>query len=922
MAKLSADKTYVTVEQGDTLPQIAADYAGGYSQYKTLAAINNISNPDLIYVGQKIYLTKEAGSGSGSASSSSNSLKAVVQHFGLQSNSNNTLFAMWSWNKPDNETDSYKVSWEYLTENGMWFSGNSSSVSVDSDNPSASKQSTYNIPSNAKKVRFKVKPISKTYKKNDVDTTYWTASWSSYSIYNVEDYFPLATPDVPSIEIDKFKLTATLTNIDIDGATHIEFQVLSVTGGASKVFATQKAAISNARASFTFSITAGSEYQVTCRAYQRTTKRYSDWSKYTDLKGTIPSTPTKIKRIEAMSSTSVQIWWDEVANADGYVIEYTTDKLYFDTSVNVSSVTINEKKTTALIPGLDDGNRYFFRLKASSEKNGDSGWSTISSIVIGEKPAAPTTWSSTTTAIVGNPVTLYWVHNSADESVQTRAEIQLHVEGLEIPSFPLSQDKSISNQYITYKPLSQEDLEAGKASSCILHTSIYDEGTSIEWEVRTAGATRELGDWSVKRIINVYAPATLELDVIDAPNGNTIETLTSFPFYISGLAGPKTQAPIGYHVSVKSDDQYETIDNIGNTKLVNSGEEIYSKYFDISDPLLIKMTPSVIDLENNCSYTVTCIVIMNTGLTAEQSMQFTVDWIDEQYIPNAEIGIDDETITASIRPYCENSRMVYYQVVFKSGLYKKTTTELSSVWGKPMTRAVTTTGERVYSGVSDDGDDVYYCVVEEKTPVEGVLLSVYRREFDGSFTEIATELESEKSVTVTDPHPALDYARYRIVAMTKSTGAVSYYDPPGYPVKGNAVIIQWDEDWSSFETSEESAMEQPAWSGSMLKLPYNIDVSDDHNPDTSLIEYAGRSHPVSYYGTQLGSSSKWSLVIPKEDKETLYALRRLARWMGDVYVREPSGSGYWASIKVSFSQKHCEVTIPVTLSISQVEGGV
>ena len=921
MAKLSADKTYVTVEQGDTLAQIAADYAGGRNQYKTLAAINNISNPDLIYVGQKIYLTKEAASGSGSASSSSNSLKAVVYHFGLQSNSKDTLFAMWSWNKPDNETDSYKVSWEYLTQNGLWFSGNSSSVSVDSDNPSASRQSTYSIPSNAKKVRFKVKPVSKTYKKNDVDTTYWTASWSSYSTYNVEDYFPLTTPDVPSIEIDKFKLTATLNNIDIDGATHIEFQVLSVTGGVSKVFATQKAAISNSRASFTFSITAGSEYQVRCRAYQETHKRYSDWSNYTDPKGTIPSTPKAIKSIKAKSSTSVLIWWDTVPNADSYTIEYTVDKLYFDTSVNVSSITINEKDS-ALISDLETGNRYFFRLKASNE-NGDSGWSAISSIVIGEKPAAPTTWSSTTTAIVGNPVTLYWVHNSADESVQTRAELQLHIEGLEIPSFTLSQDKSISNQYITYKPLSQEDLEAGKASSCILHTSIYDEGTSIKWEVRTAGVTRELGDWSVQRIINVYAPATLELDVTDAPDGNTIETLTSFPFYISGLAGPKTQSPIGYHVSIKSDNQYETIDSIGNTKLVNSGEEIYSKYFDISEPLLIEMTPSVIDLENNCSYTVTCIVSMNTGLTAEQSMQFTVDWTDEQYIPNAEIGIDDETITASIRPYCENSRMVYYKVIFESGLYKKTTTELSAVWGKPIQRkVVTTTGERVYSGVSDDGDDVYYCVVEEKTPVEGVLLSVYRREFDGSFTEIATELESEKNITVTDPHPALDYARYRIVAMTKSTGAVSYYDPPGYPVKGNAVIIQWDEDWSSFETSEESAMEQPAWSGSMLKLPYNIDVSDDHNPDTSLIEYAGRSHPVSYYGTQLGSSSKWDLVIPKEDKETLYGLRRLARWMGDAYVREPSGSGYWASIKVSFSQKHCEVTIPVTLSISQVEGGV
>ena len=64
------------------------------------------------------------------------------------------------------------------------------------------------------------------------------------------------------------------------------------------------------------------------------------------------------------------------------------------------------------------------------------------------------------------------------------------------------------------------------------------------------------------------------------------------------------------------------------------------------------------------------------------------------------------------------------------------------------------------------------------------------------------------------------------------------------------------------------------------------------------------------------------MEIDKSDEETLYALRRLAKWMGDVYVREPSGSGYWANASVSISQKHCEVTIPVTLNITRVEGGV
>ena len=146
---------------------------------------------------------------------------------------------------------------------------------------------------------------------------------------------------------------------------------------------------------------------------------------------------------------------------------------------------------------------------------------------------------------------------------------------------------------------------------------------------------------------------------------------------------------------------------------------------------------------------------------------------------------------------------------------------------------------------------------------------------------------------------------------------------PGYPVGGKSVVIQWDEDWSEFDPSGESnELEQQPWMGSMLILPYNIDVSDNYKPDTELVEYIGRKHPVSYYGTQQGVSATWNISIPKNDKDTLYALRRLSVWMGNVYVREPSGSGYWANIVVSFSQKHAELTIPVTFSITRVEGGV
>lgn len=109
--------------------------------------------------------------------------------------------------------------------------------------------------------------------------------------------------------------------------------------------------------------------------------------------------------------------------------------------------------------------------------------------------------------------------------------------------------------------------------------------------------------------------------------------------------------------------------------------------------------------------------------------------------------------------------------------------------------------------------------------------------------------------------------------------------------------------------------------GSLLRLPYNIDVSDNNDQDVSLIKYIGRKHPVSYYGTQIGSTSTWNTDIPSTDVDTLYAVRRLSVWMGNAYVREPSGSGYWASVKVNYNQKHTGLTIPVTLDITRVEGG-
>ena len=911
MAKLSADGKSVTVQSGDTLSKIASTYSkeSGGKTYQQLAALNNIKDANKIYINQVIKLVKDGESSTPSSTADSN--KATINQFGVQSNNETTLFATWEWSKSN--TANYEVKWEYDTGDSVWFIGNKGTTE--------DKQSTYSIPGNAKKVRFRVKPISKTYKSGDKDVSYWTAEWSTTKTWT--DSTPLTKPSTPSVEIENYTLTATLDNVNIPGATYISFQVVK---DNDKVFKTGNVKIVTGHASFSCTVDAGSEYKVRCYALSKESGGdKSDWSDYSANTATMPAAVSGIGTIRSTSETSVYLEWASVKTAKTYEIEYAEKKEYFDIS-DQTSVKSGIESNKFDISGLASGKEYFFRVRACNDK-GNSAWSEIKSIVIGTDPAAPTTWSSTTTGVVGEDVLLYWVHNSEDGSSQTYAELEMIINGTTI------------SPAITIKNSTNKELK-DKTSSAIIDTNRgylkwteddgdhelylgikFQEGVKIEWRVRTKGVVDKYGDWSIQRTIDIYAQPNLTLAITNS-NAEPIDILESFPFYVSALPAPNTQAPTSYHLTITANESYETTDNIGNYKLVNAGEQVYSRYFDVKQALLVELSAGSIDLANNVGYTVTCTVSMNSGLTAEASLIFTVGWVEAQYTPNAEVGIDSNTFTASIRPYCDDRRMAY-RLVEKSGYsYTVTETVLEYVYGEPVRNAVTKTGEQVYKGITADGDEIYYCEIEVVTPVTDIYLSVYRREFDGSFTEIAALLDGANNTAVTDPHPALDFARYRIVAISKTTGSVSYYDLTGVPVNGNAVIIQWDEAWSSFESTEQAVLAEPEWTGSMLKLPYNIDVSDDTDPEVELVQYVGRKHPVTYYGTQRGQTASWNVVIDKKDEETLYGIRRLSMWMGDVYVREPSGSGYWANIKVSFSQKHNDLTIPISLNITRVEGGV
>lgn len=338
--------------------------------------------------------------------------------------------------------------------------------------------------------------------------------------------------------------------------------------------------------------------------------------------------------------------------------------------------------------------------------------------------------------------------------------------------------------------------------------------------------------------------------------------------------------------------------------LISEGDKEYPYYYPYyskqNEKLYLKLTCSDLDLNDGSEYTAKCSMVMDSGLTGDAEYKFIAQITGTPYSPYANITIDKENISAIIEPRCTYK----YEVI--PGYYNKTNSKFYS--DLECTQEIPGNQYKVYADIASGKyyiykqvSDILYEFAETADPENDSILSVYRKELDGTFTEIDSNIESGTGYYAEDPHPSLNYAVYRIVSESISTGLISYTDTEPILVGETAIIIQFG--------------------STTLRLPYNVDTSSSYSPDVSLVEYIGRKHPVSYYGTQLGESASWNVEIPKYDTETLNTIRKLAIWMSDVYVREPSGTGYWANIIVSFSQTHCELTIPISFNIARVEGG-
>ena len=227
---ITSSTTTYKVVRGDTFSQIAQRCVqvgmpgySGLTSYKEYVAKLQSFNPDIeninyISVGQTIVLQ-----GTAKKKTTNNTQRVKITNIGLQSDTEKTVFATWSWSK--SKTDHYEVQWRYNTEDNInnGFPGDNHTVEEKLDIYSSA-------PANATCVSLRVKPVSQTYKSGDKEVHYWTADWSTWwtaaSTYNFADNPPL-TPSKPTdVTIStKHKLTIKLENLQGLNAKQLEFEI-------------------------------------------------------------------------------------------------------------------------------------------------------------------------------------------------------------------------------------------------------------------------------------------------------------------------------------------------------------------------------------------------------------------------------------------------------------------------------------------------------------------------------------------------------------------------------------------------------------------------------------------------------------------------------------------------------------------------
>ncbi|WP_217968650.1 hypothetical protein [Adlercreutzia caecimuris] len=386
-------------------------------------------------------------------------------------------------------------------------------------------------------------------------------------------------------------------------------------------------------------------------------------------------------------------------------------------------------------------------------------------------------------------------------------------------------------------------------------TSAYPDGTTLRWYVVTKGVLDEFSKPSETMAVGIWEQPTLALAV---PS-----TVTALPVTVEADPSSPTQVPVAADVAILACSDHAVDLPDGTQRHVVAGEAAWSVHLDRpGDPFSVPVGAGDVSLASGQSYRLSATVAMSSGLTCSASVDFDVEFEPV-----------DLSLSCDLRPNGE--------------------------WGC----------EVVPYALEEADDGVAYA--------PDVALSVYRHETDGSMTPLVRNMPNDGSYSYVDGHASFGLASYRAVATVLATGQVEYIDVAEDVIEFEGILIQWGSESAASEDDEVQVL--GAAEANCLALTDNIKVSDDYDPDTGLVEYIGRKHPVAYHGTQLGHTANWQCTVDKGDAGKVELLREIARLGETVFVREPLGDHYWAHVVPSWSASADSGLISVALAVTRVD---
>ena len=165
---------------------------------------------------------------------------------------------------------------------------------------------------------------------------------------------------------------------------------------------------------------------------------------------------------------------------------------------------------------------------------------------------------------------LYWSQNSTDNSRMTKSFLSIVADNLTDPiEIELITDDEYDNNYVHVLKFEKKDT----ARQANVKTSAFPDGSKIKWKVKTAGVSKEYGDFSEEREINIYVKPTVSIILEDSKHNEVADTIDSFPMYISLQKDnpASNQKVIGFNVNIENNTNYQYVDSAGNIKnLTNS----------------------------------------------------------------------------------------------------------------------------------------------------------------------------------------------------------------------------------------------------------------------------------------------------------------------------------------------------------------